>query len=312
MADGQQPKRVFLSYSHDSEAHADLVLGLAVRLRRNGVDAWLDRYEPHPAEGWPHWMMNQIQAADFVVAVCTDTYCRRFEGREEPGVGRGATWEGLVASQILYEGGTKNGKLIAVRFDESDQVVPRVLRAYQHYRLMDEYEALFRHITNQPEVTPPALGSLWKLTRKESPVPEVPVVGSGLPEPRNVSPFVPGSPIVEPRQFFGRKAALSQVLDAIERRQPVQIVGETRMGKTSLLHQIKRHLPQDLASVWVSAQDQSDEVALVRQAAGVLGRADLKRTLDATRARTLAPGTRVAGRARTPVAGTQAALPGRH
>ena len=82
-------------------------------------------------------------------------------------------------------------------------------------------------------------------------------------------------------ETYRRRAALSQVLDAVERRQPAQILGETRMGKTSLLHQIKRHLPQDLASVWVSAQDQSDEVALVRHAAGVLGHAALKRTLSA-------------------------------
>jgi hypothetical protein len=189
----------------------------------------------------------------------------------------------LVASQLLYDSGTKNEKLIAVRFDQSDQVVPRLLRAYQHYRLMDDYEALFRHLTSQPEVMPATLGPLRKLACKAVPsrqaVPEASVAGDGLPQPRKASPFVPGSPITEPKQFFGRKALLSQALDAIERRQPVQVLGETRMGKTSLLHQIKRHLPQNLAPVWVSAQDQSDEVALVRHAASTLGRADLNRAL---------------------------------
>ena len=31
--------RVFISYSHDSREHEDEVLGLAARLRRDGIDA---------------------------------------------------------------------------------------------------------------------------------------------------------------------------------------------------------------------------------------------------------------------------------
>jgi len=139
-----------------------------VRLRRDGVDAWLDRYEPHPVEGWPRWMMKQIEAADFVVAMCTETYCRASKDAKSRESGRGATWEGLVATQLLYDNGTKNEKLVAVRFDESDQVVPRPLRGYQHYRLMNEYEALFRHLTNHLSHAADR-GALWKPARKAEP-----------------------------------------------------------------------------------------------------------------------------------------------
>ena len=35
---------VFVSYSHDSDSHSDWVLQLATRLRSNGVDTILDRW----------------------------------------------------------------------------------------------------------------------------------------------------------------------------------------------------------------------------------------------------------------------------
>ncbi|MFM9069791.1 MAG: SEFIR domain-containing protein, partial [Planctomycetota bacterium] len=53
--------KVFISYSHDSDEHKALVLGLAERLRTNGVDAGIDQYvEGTPAEGWGRWMNAQI------------------------------------------------------------------------------------------------------------------------------------------------------------------------------------------------------------------------------------------------------------
>ena len=47
----EEPTRVFISYSHDSQAHADDVLALANRLRADGVDCSVDQYEESPPEG---------------------------------------------------------------------------------------------------------------------------------------------------------------------------------------------------------------------------------------------------------------------
>ena len=47
---------VFISYSHDSEEHADRALALGNRLRKQGVDAILDQYEDSPPEGRTRWM----------------------------------------------------------------------------------------------------------------------------------------------------------------------------------------------------------------------------------------------------------------
>jgi len=98
-----QPPRVFISYSHDSSEHAQHVLELAERLRKDGVNAQLDQYVAGtPPEGWPRWMLDQLDWAEFVLVVCTETYYRRFRGHEEPGKGKGADWEGNLVTTEMY------------------------------------------------------------------------------------------------------------------------------------------------------------------------------------------------------------------
>lgn len=90
---------IFISYSHDSEEHRDKVLALAERLREDGLDAQLDQYvQGAPEQGWPRWMLDQIDTAEFVLVVCTPMYYLRFRGHEEAGKGKGADWEGAAAS----------------------------------------------------------------------------------------------------------------------------------------------------------------------------------------------------------------------
>jgi hypothetical protein len=80
----------------------------------DGVDAILDRYETAPVQGWPRWVAEQIQAADYVIVVWTETYRKRFDGRTNEELG--ARWEGMVLTQVLYESGSENRKIISVVF----------------------------------------------------------------------------------------------------------------------------------------------------------------------------------------------------
>jgi hypothetical protein len=86
------PPKVFISYSHDSREHEDRVLGIANRLRTDGIDASIDQYEPVPPNGFRSWSSSEIARADFVLMVCTEIYRRRAERGEEPGKGRGVLW----------------------------------------------------------------------------------------------------------------------------------------------------------------------------------------------------------------------------
>lgn len=59
--------KVFISYSHDTEAHATRVLALANKLRKKGVDSIIDQFIEAPPEGWNQWIDRQIAEADFII-----------------------------------------------------------------------------------------------------------------------------------------------------------------------------------------------------------------------------------------------------
>jgi hypothetical protein len=59
------PPRVFISYSHDSTEHKELVLRFAQRLRKDGVNAQIDQFvRGRPTEGWPRWMLDKLDWAE--------------------------------------------------------------------------------------------------------------------------------------------------------------------------------------------------------------------------------------------------------
>lgn len=165
------PVRVFVSYSHDSSDHLNRVLELSNRLRSQGVDCHIDQYEMSPPEGWPAWTTAQIEAAQFVLVICTETYARRVAGREVAGKGLGVRWEGAIISQTLYDAGGRNDKFIPVIFDPADaQHVPPFLRPVNRYDLSTPagYENLYRHLTSQPRVIKPPLGAVQSLPPVET------------------------------------------------------------------------------------------------------------------------------------------------
>jgi hypothetical protein len=178
--------RVFISYSHDSDAHRDRVLALADRLRAEGLDATLDQYVAHPPEGWPLWAQQQIVEADFTLLVCTPTYSRRFEGKETPGVGQGATWEAWIVKQKLYEAGARNYKVIPVLLAEGTaQDIPLVLRPFTHYPLPTAYDDLYRHLTGQLRSPALPLGPLRSMPPQPRPAPQP---RPQFPDPQDLDP----------------------------------------------------------------------------------------------------------------------------
>jgi CheY-like chemotaxis protein len=156
-------RRVFISYSHDSAEHQRRVLALANRLRREGVDAIIDQYEQFPPEGWPSWCAGEIRKATFVLMICTETYLRRVNGEEEPGIGHGVLWETRLIKDHLYAAGSVSRKLVPVLFaDGSRDHVPDPVKGANIYQveIADGYEDLYRLLTNQPCVEKPDLGSM--------------------------------------------------------------------------------------------------------------------------------------------------------
>jgi hypothetical protein len=211
------PPRVFTSYSHDSPTHEQRVLGLSDRLRRDGVDAILDQYESAPPEGWPAWMEHQIREADFVLVVCSETYRRRVEGREEPHKGQGVVWENNSIYNRLYSDKLVNEKFIPVLLEDgSPDAIPIPLSGFTHYPVGTEsgYEQLYRRLTNQPLISKPALGPLRSLPAREKSEHSLPGVFSleqlnkTMSNPRYADDIFKLDRIYDPRSVINRETVI--------------------------------------------------------------------------------------------------------
>jgi hypothetical protein len=118
-------------------------------------------------------MEREFRDADFILVVRTETYRRRFEGREERGKGLGVKWEGAIIAQELYRNETINARFIPVVFAIEDLAhIPDQLSHYTHYRLDDagSYDDLYRRLTNQPKVIKRQVGtrrSLEPINRRQ-------------------------------------------------------------------------------------------------------------------------------------------------
>ena len=247
---------VFISYSHDSAEHKDRVLALSDRLRADGVECYIDQYEQSPEDGWPLWCEKQEEAADFVLVACTGSYLRRYRKEEEAGIGKGVTWEGHVVRQELYERQGKNTKFIPIIFSEADaEFVPMALRSAAVYRIFDDYERLFRRLTDQPLIIAPTVGALKatpNLERKRDAVWTV-------PHRRNPA-------------FTGREKILTEVCDVFAKGTNAALCGFGGVGKTgAAIEYAYRHRPEYKAVLWVKAEERSTLLSDFAAQAGALG-----------------------------------------
>jgi len=238
------PPRVFISYAHepDNQAHGERVLALADRLRDDGLEARLDQYVTAPKKGWRLWMEDEIEAADFVLMVATETYERRRRGKEEPdgnrGGGKGIRWEGTIIGQALYEAKLVNTKFIPVVLSEEDrkQVAP-FLGDFPTYNVATEngYDSLYRRLTDQPELEPPPIGDIRERpsrTGRRARRPLARVAIAKLP--------------VTGETFVARTAELARLDEAWESGLNVlSFVAEGGAGKSALINQWLGQMQKD-------------------------------------------------------------------
>jgi TIR domain len=87
----------FLSYSWESDEHRKWVLGLATRLRTDGIETVLDQWDLVPGDQLPAFMEKAVRESDHVLIVCTPRYRERSD-RREGGVG----YEGdIITGEVL-------------------------------------------------------------------------------------------------------------------------------------------------------------------------------------------------------------------
>jgi hypothetical protein len=164
-------KKVFISYSHETPKHTQLVLQLANALRGQGVDVELDQYYVRPPLGWPRWCEEQLRPenAAFVLVICTSTYLQRVEGKTAADEGRGVFWEGGIIYSYLYNEKVNKRFIPVLLPGAKEEDIPRPLRDHTRYHLEafdlkdSGYLALYRELTGQPAVIKPLKAAVVSL-----------------------------------------------------------------------------------------------------------------------------------------------------
>ncbi|MBM4201393.1 MAG: TIR domain-containing protein, partial [Gammaproteobacteria bacterium] len=125
--------KVFISYAHESEAFREQVKSLADWLEERGCALLTDHpylYRP-PAEGWQAWMLGCIESADTVLVVCTPKLKARYEKIADPDTGLGATYEGSIVTQHIYNAAMRNTKFYPILPEGGDLAnIPLNLQAW--------------------------------------------------------------------------------------------------------------------------------------------------------------------------------------
>ncbi len=226
--------KVFISYSHDSDAHSERVLALANALIQKGLQVGLDQFETRPKRGWPHWCEEQLRPknARFVLVICTPTYRKRVEDKVARDEGRGTFWEGALIYQYLYEE-KGNERFIPVLLDNApERGVPAPLKPHQYYRIKaleksdPGFEALYRELTHQPAVIPPARGEIEVMPPRDvtsQPTEEAPTCSRGRRprQPRSAPAATVAHPVdiaridkYAPDELIGREAETAVIDEA--------------------------------------------------------------------------------------------------
>lgn len=169
------PVRAFTSYSWSSPTHEAWVIQLASRLREDGVDVILDKWDLKPGHDSYQFMESMVtdKTVTKVMMICDKTYVEKANNRSG-GVGT----ESQIISPELYGKGTQD-KFAALMTDEDDDGDAHIPvfykgRIYFDFRSADKfedsYEQLLRWLVDRPQHSKPKLGSVPESILNAAPV----------------------------------------------------------------------------------------------------------------------------------------------
>lgn len=156
--DKMQPT-VFVSYSHDDQTHLDWVLQLATRLRSNGVDVILDRWNLKLGQDLAAFMERGLSKANRVICVCSENYVKKANS----GSG-GAGYEKQIITAELMSNLNSNWVIPLIRNNSQEKKTPtflggRLFVSFENERLYEKnYEELLRELLDEPVLPIPPIG----------------------------------------------------------------------------------------------------------------------------------------------------------
>jgi hypothetical protein len=157
---------VFVSYSWDSPEHEAWVVKLATKLRENGVDAILDKWDLGLlGKLLPHFMETAISRSDRVICIMTPNYKKKTEN-----LTGGVGYEYSIITAEIFTNNINTTKFIPLFRNGADaNAIPTALRGRMYVDMRDDTQfdekfihELLRDIHDEPKFRKPAIGEKTK------------------------------------------------------------------------------------------------------------------------------------------------------
>ena len=145
---------------HDSPDHKNWVEALAIRLRKNGIDAILDQWDASPGDDLTLFMEEGVTQSDRVIVVCTPNYV----AKADAGVG-GVGYERMIVTAELVKNIGTNKFIPVIRNALPERRVPKFLATRVFIDFSngqsedDAVDTLLRELHKVPLKRKPPLGT---------------------------------------------------------------------------------------------------------------------------------------------------------
>lgn len=150
---------VFVSYSHDNEEHKAWVLDLCTRLRSNGVNILLDRWNLKLGSNIASFMEHGLSQSNRIICVCSDNYIRK----ANEGLGGAGYEKQIITAELMINQNTE--WVIPLVFNNKGKNKTPYFLSGRMYISFDgpqtneeQYEVLLRDLLNEPVLPIPPLG----------------------------------------------------------------------------------------------------------------------------------------------------------
>ena len=150
---------VFVSYSHDDESHINWVLQLTTRLRSNGVNIILDKWNLQLGQDVAAFMEKGLSKSHRVLCICSEKYVRK-ANKKEGGVG----YEKKIITAEIMADLNSDWVIPVIRNNPGNHKVPTFLASCLYIDFEDnllyeaKYEELLRSLLDEPVLPVPKLG----------------------------------------------------------------------------------------------------------------------------------------------------------
>ena len=138
-------KKIFISYSRDSEEQSRKILELAESLNIDGLECTMDQTidMADMIQGWSRWMTRKVAEADYVLIVCTKRYAKLVTGEIKINQAEEGAFESIFSFNEIYNSLSLKQRAVILLLDKEDNVfIPAPLSENPQFLISEDIEKL--------------------------------------------------------------------------------------------------------------------------------------------------------------------------